>query len=117
MKASTIRTIGVLPHGITLPEHEVMTETDQETTSRRRYVVVGPPNRYHLHVGTLLEERRRFEGWDYQGCIDPVCSIVAVMSVVSGPRAGEMVEITLESGYEHEPPFSKAAWLVAVPNE
>jgi hypothetical protein len=87
---------------------------NQPNTARsRRYLVTGNTETCGLSVGDMLVEIRRFEGWDHQGCIDSVRSIMAEMRILIGPRAGESVEITLESGYEYDPPFpsSRPTWL------
>jgi hypothetical protein len=83
---------------------------------RRRFAVLDAPNDpRRLPMGTLLEEARRFEAWDNHGCIDPIRSIVAEMRVMDGPRVGEVVQITLESGYEYDPPFWTATWVAEIP--
>jgi hypothetical protein len=94
-----------------------MTETVGATPTPLRRVVVGEPNPPGLATGTLLEERRRFEDWNHHGCIDSVRSVVGEMNIVNGPRAGEVVEVTLESSYEYDPPFWRATYLVAVASE
>jgi hypothetical protein len=94
-----------------------MTETVGPTATPLRHLVVGEPNPPGLAIGTLLEERRRFEGWDHQGCIDSVRSVVGEMNIVDGPRAGEVVEVALESSYEYDPPFWRATYLLAVGSE
>lgn len=78
-----------------------------------RYVVSGLDNRLRLPVGTILEEERRFEGWDHHGCIDSIRSVVAIMRIRSGPRTDEAIEVVLQSGYEYDPPFASAVvhWL------
>lgn len=79
----------------------------------RRYMVTADTEGRELPVGTMLMELRLFEGWDHHGCIDSIRSIVAEMRIDTGTRAGECVEITLESGYAHDPPFpsSRPTWL------
>jgi hypothetical protein len=84
------------------------------TTSRPRYVISTDRGRRHLAVGTILEEVRRFDGWDHQGCIPSIRSTVAVLKVLTGPRAGETVEFVLESAYGDDPPIWEATWLEAV---
>ncbi len=81
--------------------------------SPRRYVVTLDRGDQSLPVGTQLLEVRRFEGWDHHGCIPSIRSVVAEMLVVDGPRAGDTVEVVLQSGYEYDPPFpfSGPAWL------
>jgi hypothetical protein len=39
------------------------------------------------------------------------------MNIVDGPRAGEVVEVALESSYEYDPPFWRATYLLAVGSE
>ena len=81
-----------------------------------RYVVSEPDNQPNLPVGTILEEERRFEGWDHHGCIDSMRSVVAVMRILSGPRTDEALEVVLQTGYEYDPPFefTVARWLNAL---
>ena len=88
-----------------------MKQTDP--VSPRRYVVTLDRGDQSLPVGTQLLEVRRFEGWDHHGCIPSIRSVVAEMLVVDGPRAGDTVEVVLQSGYEYDPPFpfSGPAWL------
>lgn len=90
-----------------------MTGNEAEASIPRRYVVTIDRGARFLPMGTLLEELRRFEGWDHHGCIDPIRSVVAEMLVLDGPRAGETVEVVLQSGYEYDPPFpfSGPDWL------
>ena len=77
-------------------------------------MVEAPTDARRLPTGTLLQEISRFEGWDHQGCIPSIRSIVAEMRVIDSPRAGEVVQITLESGYENDPPFWKATWVAEI---
>jgi len=72
-----------------------------------------------LAPGTVVEEVRRFERWDHQGCVESSFFVVAEMRVVGGPRAGEVVEVFLGAGWEHEFDASAAApeWLSAPSRE
>jgi hypothetical protein len=70
-----------------------------------------------LAPGTVVEEIRRLERWDHQGCIESVFFSVAEMRVVGGSRAGEIVEVILGAGWEHEydPRGTTPAWLAPGP--
>lgn len=84
------------------------------TDERGLYIVTVEQAASNLPVGTVLGEIRRFEEWDHPACIDgQIRSILGKFLVGSGPRAGQTVTISLESGWEGQEPFpsSRPNWI------
>lgn len=74
--------------------------------------VVEADNPARLPVETLLVEIGRHEGWDHQGCIPSIRTLVAELEVAVGPRAGERIDVVLEQGYDDDAPWSGLdTWL------
>ena len=80
----------------------------------RMFVVTQDRGDRHLPPGTRLREERTFEAWDHQGSIESIRTVVADMRVLDGERAGEVVQVALESGRPGEEPIWRADWLAKV---
>jgi hypothetical protein len=70
-----------------------------------------------LAPGTVVQELHRFARWDHPACIESSYFIVADMRVVGGSREGEIVEVVLGGGWDHEydPRAKSPTWLVRRP--
>ena len=70
-----------------------------------------------LAPGTVVDEVRRFARWDHPVCTESSFFIVADMRVVGGSREGEIVEVVLGAGWEHEydPRATSPTWLERCP--
>ena len=81
------------------------TEAPAEERPTRYIVDLDREDRRVLPKGTNLEGVRRFERFDNSSCVGSFRELVAELRVLNGNRAGELIEVTVESGYDDGPPI------------